>query len=235
MTLLELIKHLRESILDDVGGTNVEWEELIEDNVSSTQLRWTNEELTRFINEAQNRVAADILAIKDSSTYSLTVVADTAEYALDPTILQVKGMYSDNSGLRLTEQEYEDLEGVKSWRSKTGTPTHYMLDIETSKVRLYPTPEVDDTIYLTVYRLPTPQFDWELSDIQSCEIRTEYQIPMLNWAAYMAYMKDEANTFDPQRANYFRQLYVADFTYNSPYADVRRRRSSNRTVSYGGI
>lgn len=235
MTLLELIKHLRESILDDVGGTGVDWADLIEDNVASSQLRWTNEELTRFINEAQNRVCADALAIKDSTTYSLTVVADTAEYTLDSNILQVKGMYSDNSGLRLTEQEYEDLEGVKSWRSKTGTPTHYMLDIDTNKVRLYPTPEANDTIYLTVYRLPITQFDWELADTQSSELRIEYQIPMLNWAAYMAYMKDEANTFDPQRSTYFRQLYVADFTYNSPYADIRRRRSANRTVSYGGI
>ena len=26
---------------------------------------------------------------------------------------------------------------------------------------------------------------------------------MLNWAAYLAYQKDEANTFDPQRATYF--------------------------------
>lgn len=235
MTLLELVTHLRESILDDVGGTSVDWSEFAEDNVASSQLRWTNEELTRFINEAQNRVCIDALAIKDSSTFSISVVAGTAEYTLDSRILQIKGIYLNSNGKELIEAEYEDLYGMQNWRTNTGTPTHYVLDIDTGKIRLYPEPESNDTIYLVVYRLPLEQFDWETNDTQSSELRLEYQIPMLNWAAYLAYQKDEANTFDPQRATYFRQLYSADFTYNSPYQDIRRRRSSNRTIRYGGI
>ena len=235
MTLLELVTYLRRSLLDDVGGTSVAWEDLTEDDAASDQLRWSNEELTRFINEAQNRVCADALAIKDSSTFSIDVLAGTSEYTLDSRILQVKGIYLGSLGKELIEQEYEDIYTRQNWRTVTGTPTHYMLDIDTGKIRLYPTPEADDTVNLVVYRLPLQQLDWELNDIQSSELRAEYQIPMLNWAAYLAYQKDEANTFDPQRATYFRQLYTADFTYNNPYSDIRRRRSSNRSVKYGGL
>lgn len=235
MTLLELVTHLRESILDDVGGTSVDWSEFSEDNVASSQLRWSNEELTRFINEAQNRVCLDALAIKDSTTFTISVTAGTATYSLDSRIIQIKGIYLNSTGKELIEQEFEDLYTRQNWRNVTGTPTHYMLDIDTNKIHLYPKPTANDTIYLIAYRLPLEQFNWETNDTQSSELRLEYQIPMLNWAAYLAYQKDEANTFDPQRATYFRQLYSADFTYNSPYSDIRRRRSNNRTISYGGL
>ena len=235
MTLLELVTYLRKSILDDVGGTSVDWSSLTEDNVASDQLRWSNEELTRFINEAQNRVCLDALAIKDSTTFSISVTTGIASYSLDSRIIQIKGIYLSSTGKELVEQEYEDLYSRQNWRTVTGTPTHYMIDIDTGKIQLYPKPEADDTINIVAYRLPLTQLDWELSEIQSSELRLEYQIPMLNWAAYLAYQKDEANTFDPQRATYFRQLYSADFTYNSPYSDIRRRRSSNRPIGYGGI
>lgn len=235
MTLLELVKYLRESILDDVGGTNVDWTSIDEESIENSQLRWSNEELTRFINEAQNRVCLDSLAIKDSTNFTISVVADTASYSLDSRIIQIKGIYLDSTGKELIEQEYEDLYTHQNWRDVTGTPTHYMLDIDTGSIQLYPKPETNDTIYIVAYRLPLTEFSWLTAETQSAELRSEYQIPMLNWAAYLAYQKDEANTFDPQRATYFRQLYSADFTYNNPHSDIRRRRSSNRTIRYGGI
>lgn len=236
MTLLELVTHLRESILDDVGGTNVDWSEYSEDNVAASQMRWSNEELTRFINEAQNAVARDLLCFKTASaTFDITVVGGTAEYALDSRIIRIKNAYLASNGAELSKQEIEDLMGIRDWRSTTGLPVAYVPDMETQTIRLYPTPEAADTVSLLVYRLPLVQFDWELADTQSAEVRDEYQIPMLDYAAHLAYLKDEANTFDPARSNTFLATYNRNFTHNSPYAETRRRRTTNRTIRYGGI
>lgn len=236
MTLLELITHLRQSILDDVGGTGVTWADITEDQDDVAQLRWSNEELTRFVNEAQNAVTRDILCFKDgSATWDLTVVADTAEYALDSRIIKVKNAYLSSNGAELSRQEIENLMAIRDWRSITGLPVAYVADMDTGTLRLYPTPQASDTVHLLVYHLPLTQFDWETAETQSSPLRLEYQIPMLNYAAYLAYQKDEANTFDPARGNTFLAMYNREFTHNSPYAETRRRRSSNRTIRYGGI
>ena len=65
MTLLELVKHLRTNILYDTGGTGVDWSGYVEDDYSSIQLRWTNEELTANINDSIIQVYHRNNTIKD--------------------------------------------------------------------------------------------------------------------------------------------------------------------------
>lgn len=236
MTLLELVTHLRQSILDDVGGTSVAWADITEDQDDVTQLRWSNEELTRFINEAQKQACRASLLIKTASpTFAVTVAGGTSEYSLDPRVINIKGAYLASTGKELVETEYEDVMGMPSWRDTTGTPTHYISDMETGTIHLYPQPTAADTVNLLVYRLPLTDLDWETAETTSAEIREDHQIDMLYYAAFLAYMKDEANTFDPQRAEYNRQLFEKKFTSSSAYADVRRSRTRNKSIKYQGL
>lgn len=236
MVLLDLVKHLRQSLLDDTGGSNVSWEDIVEDTASEAQLRWSNEELTRFINEAEKQACRSALLLKSADpTFSITVVAGTATYSLDSRIIKIKGIYLSSSGRELIKTDYEDLLPMGDWRSKTGIPTHYIEDIESGDITLYPKPSANDTLNLLVYRLPMVPMSWDLAEIDTPDIKEEHQLAMLNYAAFLAYNKDEANTFDPQRAEYYRQLFVQEFSNTSAYSEIRQTRTRNRTVRYRDV
>lgn len=235
MTLLGLVTHLRKSMLDDTGGVGVAWETLSEGDIDSAQLRWSNEELTRFINEAVKRaIRSSLLIVKSESAFDLTIVAGTADYAIDPRIIRLKFAESAATGRRLIPGEIEDFISIQSWRTRTGTPTHYIVDESDNTIKLYPVPIDGDTINLTYNRLPLAELSWTTNTVTP-EIATEYQIEMLDYAAYLAYMKDEANTFDPTRAATYLQLFNSNFTVTSAYEERRRKRSRGRTVRYGGL
>lgn len=235
MTLLELVTHLRTSILDDVGGINVEWDGISEDDTNAAQLRWSNEELTRFINEAQKQACRSAFLLKSAdATFQVAVTADLATYTLPSKIIRIKGIWLESTGKELSQIEYEDLMGITNWRTDTGTPSYVVVDYDTGTLRLYKTPLIDDTINILAYHLPLEDMDWNTAVIDTPEIREEYQIDMLAYAAHLAYQKDEANTFDPQRSEYFRQLFAQKFSDTSAYGDTRRRRTTGRTIRYGG-
>ena len=236
MTLVELVKYLRQSILDDTGGTGVVWEDLAEDDVESAQLRWSNEELTSFINSAQERaVRAAFLIKKAESDFDIAVTAGTSEYSLNPLVIRLRDVRLNSTGRSIDPLEFEDLLEIPNWRTKTGTPLGYVLDESDRTIRLYPVPLINDTIELIYYRLPLESFDWIRDPYATSEIPEEFQIDMLDYAAALAYTKDEANTFDPTRSEYFRQRFQTNFTSTNAYAETRRRRSRGRTVKYRDV
>jgi hypothetical protein len=230
MKLEDLVKYLRFEILDDfVTG----WEAMIEtDNTS--ELLWSNESLSRYINEAEIQAVRRCLPIKDFTTYTIDVVAAKHTYDVDPKIIRVLDIDSDDTGLPLTKTEYEELRNVQNWRTVTGTVTDYLIDYEAKKIRLYKIPTETDTLNLTVYRLPLKTLDWEHQD-RIPEIREEYHIPMLHYAAFLAYSKQDADVFDPQKAAYHLQQFNSEFSDTSAYSETRKRREGKRTITYGGI
>lgn len=234
MTLLELVTHLRESILDDVGGTGVAWADITQDDDSVAQLRWSNEELTRLITQAQRNACRSADLIKDAYSFTPTsIVSGTQEYALDSTIYRVKQARLTSTGKSLIETSIEDLiDSRDDWTASSGTPTHYALDLTSGNIVLYPNPDANDTMQLVVYRYPLLALNWETAETQTCELRDEHQIPMLYGAAYLAYQKDEANTFDPNRSEYFRQMFEREFTVSTAYSESRRTRDRGRAVRY---
>lgn len=235
MTLKELIKYLRTSILDDTGGTGVLWEDLTEDDIESEQLKWTNEELASYINEATKQSVRRSLLIKDDSTdFNITLVADTAKYSIDPKILQIEGIRSTATGKRLIPISLEDIWNTTDFDTLTGIPSSYVADYTNSTIRVSPIPSEADTLKLLVYRLPLEDLTWGSPDA-SPELREEQQIPMLNYAAHLAYLKDEANTLDPNRSATFLALFTREFSDTSVYSETRKRRAGRGTVSYGGI
>ena len=235
MTLLELVKHLRESILDDTGGTGVVWEDLDEDNADSSQLRWSNEELTRLINEAILQAHRRSLLIKDASgDYDITVSSGDSNYPLDGRIIRIKGVKLGSTGKQLLPTDVESIWGITDWDEREATPTHYVVDYATGEFLLYPIPLVDDTVKLLVYRSETTPLVWTSNGV-SPEISIRYQIPMLNYAAYLAYLKDEANTFDSEKSQLFLALFTSEFTDTSAYSEVRRSRTSHRGIRYRDV
>lgn len=236
MTLKELVKYMRVSILDDTGGTGVVSEDIAEDDLDAIQLRWSNEELTIFINEAITQVYRRLYPIRGiEPLFAITTVIGQADYTFDQRILRILGIISTTSGETLQQGDYQEIwDCAPDIFTKTGTPELYFPDYDNTKITLAPIPIAVDTLKLFVHRLPLVPLSWSANSL-SPEIRSEWQIPMLNYAAHLAYNKDEANALDPNRSTTYLNLFEREFLQTSAYSDVRKRRNSNRGTKYGGI
>ena len=231
MTLFELVSHLRNSILHDNGGTGVDWSAYSETDFDSMQLRWTNEELTIFVNEAINQVYRRANPIKDLTTLDISATENT--YLLPSYIFKVLKVKRAD-GTEVIEKTVNDLWERQEFDTITGSPRFFIPDVVTNKVRIYPTPTIDETLSLLIYRFPVSTLSWDSRD-DSPELRSEFQIPLLSYAAHMAYLKDEANTYDPTRAATFLSYFDREFPFTSVYSNIRKGRTTNKSIRYGGV
>lgn len=231
MTLLELVTYLRNNILHDRGGTGTDWSSWSESDYDSIQLRWSNEELTAYINTSIDMVYRRTNPIKDF--YQLDIEAGTHTYQIPSYILEILKA-KRSTGKYIEERSMNDFWNYSEYNTKTGEPASFFPDIEQGSIRFYPIPLADETIDFMVYRLPKSKLDWTTPD-GSPELREEYQIPMLYGAASLCYLKDEANTLDPQRANTLTAMFDREFPFTSAYSNIRKGRTTNRPVGYGGI
>lgn len=231
MNTLELVTYLRENILDDTGGMGVDWASLSENDFDSNQLRWSNESLVRNINEAINQVYRRINPIKD--VVDLDIVSGESEYSI-PSYIENILLVKDGKGKSLTE-----LEMVEKWwkvdlDSFSDEPESYFPDFKTRTIKIYPLPQKDDTLKLLVYRYPITPLTWDNNEA-SPELEEKFQLPMLWYAAFLSYSKDEANTYDPRRATQFMSYFDREFPFTSAYSNVRKQRTRNRPIKYGGL
>ena len=234
MYLLDQIKYLRESILDDVGGTSVVWQNINEGEAELAQLRWTNEELAFFLTQAEREVARRAKLLKDTTgDYDITTVADQMSYDLDPKVLRI--IHAQVGPKALKDIEIEDVYNTYNWKQRRDTPQYIISDHSSRQVSLFPTPDDVYTVELILYRLPKVNLSWDTADTQEPEIPEMHHFPMINYAAYLAYMKDEANALDPNRAAQFKSLFDADYPDQTWAAEMRKMRNRGRTVRYGGL
>lgn len=231
MTLRELITNLRVSILDDDGGNGVDW---TDPNVA-VALRWSNEELTLFINEAQKEVVRRIKCIRDPSL-TITVTAGEPLYKLDTSILDIERAKLASNGRRIIEESWETMEqNSLKWEDMTGEPRWLITDWKSGYVLLNPVPETDDVIHLVAERLPKKDMRLAQWGSDKPEIPEQWQYKMLNWAAHLAYVKDEPNSLDNKKGTLHDELFTRDFGYADNAYAVHRKKAPKRPVVYGGI
>ena len=229
MKMLDLVTYLRTNLLDDTGGQGVDWTTYSDQDQESYQLRWSNEELVANINEAINQVYRRILPVKD--IVHLKVITGKEVYNLPTYLLSIIQIRTEQ-GNPLKEVNIEDVWYSKS-NNKRIEPTEYTSDYLTGTLRVYPTPLKDNLLSLLIYRLPKESKS--LYDSDDIDLRDEFNLPMLYYAASLCYMKDEANILDPNRANYFMSLFDREFPFTSAYSSLRKSRTANRSIKYGGL
>lgn len=227
--MLELVTFLRTNLLDDTGGQGVDWSSHSEDDYDTYQLRWSNEELVANINEAINQVYRRAMPAKD--TYNFKATIGKFSYKLPSYILKVLLVKSSDNH-EIKEVSLEDIWGNKSL-DKQGKPLKYVTDHLTNTLRLYPIPDKDDDISMVIYRLPLEKLELHSGD--DIELKEEFILPMIHYAASLCYMKDEANVLDPNRSQYFMSLFDREFPFTSSYSTIRKSRTSNRSTRYGGL
>jgi hypothetical protein len=235
MNTLGAISYLRKYILKDTGGTGFDWTTITEASADAPRLLWSNEELAAYIDQAQIQAFRRCLAEEDyGATYDVAIIAGTSTYTLHPKILQIVANQLESNGKPLDHTDMRTLFSLQNFDNDTGIPKFYSTNYKTGTVVFYPTPVTNDTWHPLVYRLPLATIAFT-SPTVNLEIPEQFTIPMLSYAAYLAYMKQDADTYDPKQAMLYSKLFDDEFGVTSAYSDIRKMRSADNSVKYGGI
>jgi hypothetical protein len=220
MTLEELLDELRRNVLHDVSNLNA----------GPSDHYWSDESLVRYINDAQRRFARRTLCIRDKSTPEVveTPLEDGIdEYTLHSAVLAVlsaryelhtydlpRTTHVALSGARYPETSYFD---VNSYAG-TGAPQLFTTDeaidpddptFTVVHLRVWPTPtaaEDGKLLRLRVARLPLTEFTVDRYAVK-CEIPEDYQLDMLEWAAYRALRNWDVDSEDRTKADMHKKRF----------------------------
>ena len=172
---------------------------------------WSDKDLAGCVNRTINDLCIKAKIIIDSTTAdicTISVVSGTKDYLYDPRIIEIKRarLYSQSYPLRKRSVYYLDNHKV-GWESDSdGTPVMYLIDKTTGYITLHPTPSADDSLLLTVARLPLVRLsDEDMSAIP--EIPAQYHNDIYDGILGYAYSKQDSETFDPIKAERYKAMW----------------------------
>jgi len=161
---------------------------LLNDSSSdATRQRFSDAQLLGFLNDGQREAVAFSWVLK--SSYTLTLVAGTTEYALPSDFSSTWRVLYRNKKLEQTSLPELDANTV-GWRNISGTPQSYYLYLGAStNIGFYPAPTSASTGTVVVYYFQQPadltstsQTPWN-----SWTLLTPYQSGLAYYIAYRGY------------------------------------------------
>lgn len=188
---------------------------------------WSSEEIVSYLNEAVQEACERAFLIEDRSTPSICEISlqsgmDT--YSLHPSVFQIKRLTLRGRPLEETSVEALDAQW-SSWETSTGQPREFIFEqasgIQPARVRLVPTPAQADAIFLSVYRGALKPLNVDLDQARP-EVPERFHDRLLDWVMHRAYLKQDADTFDPAKAIQSLALFTASFG-ERPDANVQRK------------
>lgn len=153
---------------------------------------WSNFQLITYLNQVQEEFAIRTFCFMDSTNFIPEVTEADPWIDIDERILRVERAELVSKNLLLDLKSIEEFQtSIRpgTWETKTGTPKYLITDIETNKYRLFPIPVEDDTVKLTVRRLPFNVIN-ELND--ELEIPRRYHFGLISGLKLYAYANPKA-------------------------------------------
>ncbi len=196
---------------------------------------WEDSEGFGFIDDAQKMFCRKTDGLSDASTEAvvkLAVVPDADWLALHPSILRVRSAIRSTTGRSIEVINADDMP-LREWffDGATGPVKALVIGMEANKARVFPKSNETMDILLTVFRLPLVSIT-DVGD-QALEISSEHHRHLLHWMKHLAYLKQDAETFDRTKAEEFEGRFIA---YCAQVRDEERRKAYKpRSISYGGI
>lgn len=188
---------------------------------------WEDPEVNQFFNEAENEACQRALLLEDSDSpriCRISLTAGKASYTLSPLVIEVRRarVASERHTLEFRNEEWLDQNYCFGWETRTGVPKYAILS--KTKFRPVPIPEASDTVLMTVFRLPEePMVDNE----DEPEIQEVYHYRLIDWALRCAYLKQDADTYDPVKAAAAEARFTASFG-ERPDANVLRKQARRK-------
>lgn len=181
---------------------------------------WSRSELLEYAIDAQREACRRSRLIVDSSTAAICQVALTAAtptYALDSRIIFIKRVKLTGQVTPLSRMHSDDLDCNRpGWEDDTGLPVGYVPNMDSNALRPYPTPDADYTANLTVIREPLVDMD---DDDDVPEIAGRYHLGLVNWMVHRAFLKPDAEAFNPKGSDAALAMFEAEFGKRSSAQD----------------
>ncbi len=179
---------------------------------------WSDRELCGYTNIVINEVTEEKRLFRDSKTPAIcniaVLAADAApDYLLDTRINEIVSARMNSQVIPLVRETKKYLESWNpDWRNMTvDTPYWFLTDYSEGYLTLVPKSQRNDTILLTVYRLPLTQMAIDAAGLAaSPEIHFKHHPRLVNGIMSLAYLKDDTQCLDPQKAEQHRQLWLKD-------------------------
>jgi hypothetical protein len=234
----ELVSNLRNDTLDDVKNPFL----------------WTDPELLRYLNYAEVQACRRAHLLIDGTTandfgtaatsgtagqrplYELTLVAGTSVYNLSMKVLQVKRCQLEGMNYPLvgplTYKEADEY--MSGWMGTSGTvgtcssagyPAAF-LNEPGNTITFLLAPSLAGKAFLIISRLPLLPFTLN----NSPEIAEAYHEGLMNWAAHLAYLKNDSETFNPEKAKYYEDIFTAQF---GPLPSAKTERMVKTLIQQG--
>lgn len=182
---------------------------------------WSDAELIDFANDAQDEACRRGRLLVDSTTPEITsrsvLVADNGLLPLDARVLFIRRARLAGR-VALQRMNMQDMESWNAfWQDMApGTPTMFITDYSTGYVQLWPMPDANSTLLLTVVRMPMNQMN-DGSDVP--EIAPRWHRSLRHWMLYRAYSKQDSEANDPKKAADSLALFEQEFGKKSSALD----------------
>ena len=204
---------------------------------------WSDSEVWRYMNDSYVMFVRLTGGVPDSTSplTQIPVYTGEANAEISPLILRIRDAQLVSLGRPLKIINHTDLPLVSLpdygtirdvyLNNLSGEVRYMLIGQQRGLVTWIQVPAEDDTVQLSVYRLPLKRIvgpEQEFSDIGE-----EHHEHLLLWMKARAYGKQDAETFDKGR----RDEYKAAFTEycSMAKAEWERAKSKVRSVAYGGI
>lgn len=189
---------------------------------------WSGEEIVSYLNEAVQEACERAKLIEDRSM-SLALVPGQDTYNLHSSVFEIKRLAFRGRPLDETSVEALDAE-FPGWEARAGLPRYFVFEqasgVQPPKVRLVPTPIVAESASITVYRGALKPLSAD-NDTARPEIPERFHERLMDWVMHRAYLKQDADTFDPNKAAVSLGLFVQAFG-DRPDANVQRKQRDRR-------
>jgi len=197
----QLIDIMREDYLSDTfDGIDTATPAEIAENAL-----WTDTQLLRYLTEAQEEVCLRTRAFA-SDTMTIALADATQSYTIDPKIIQLHRLYFNKKEYEHTSRTMMDV-NAPQWKESPESglrDNEVFFFIRGRKLTLSRVPDTVDigiapTLELEVYRLPIN----EVTVGAELEIPTQMHKNVIWYALHLAYLKHDADTYDPKRSDQY--------------------------------
>lgn len=181
---------------------------------------WSNADIVSYLNSVIEHICIETHLLIDAATEScckITLTKDQADYALHASVIHVINAIVEGQSDFIYKKDMSYLNReFPTWRSDdSSTPLIYVLDKMSEYISLYPAPDENGVLWLTVSRFPLtslsisePAQQSELDAVPGIPVRHHDKV--INGILYWCYEKRDEDTYNPQLSSSYKAKYDND-------------------------
>ncbi len=194
---------------------------------------WTDADVYRYIDDAQKMFCRNTDGIGDASTpavVDIAVIPGTTWVNTHPSIRLMRRATRTDTGRPVEIVNFQDM-ADRQWffDGRTGPVKALVIGEEPYRARVFPDSSETVTVRLLVYRMPLEIIEGD----QDFEIVEKHHQHLLLWTKALAYLKQDAETYDKTKSVEFENKFLA-YCEKSKLED-RKEKHKTRIVRYGGL